>query len=85
LACQILKGYNGSCQKWTFKSNSLTSDGVQGIAPGDYDFHPHGDFFGESSVRNMETFGGFYYASFGGLAVGNDFTINYSGSPNVIE
>ena len=63
-------------------------DGNVRILPGPYDFQPHGSFFNtdlRTFARNVETFGGFLIGSQWGTSVGTDFTINYSGSPNVVK
>ncbi len=60
-------------------------DGLISITPGQYDFQPHAVKSFRDVVRNVETFGGFFVASKGGFSVGTDYTINYSGSPNVVR
>ena len=52
------------------------------IAPGLYNFEPHGNFW-DHPIRNFETYGGFYVGSHGGISVGTDYLIKYSGAPNV--
>ena len=63
-------------------------NGVIKIESETYDFLPnprdwYPNWF-KYAVRNIETYGGFYVASFGGFSVGEDFTINYTGSPSVV-
>ena len=54
------------------------------IQPNMYDFEQHGSFW-DAPVRNFETYGGFWFGSYGGLSVGTDYQINFSGSPNVTK
>jgi len=62
---------------------SLNKQGNVTILPNQYNFEPHGDFWGNQRKRNIETFGGFSVGSFGGISVGTDYLIKFSGSPNV--
>jgi len=62
---------------------SRSEDGFVRILPGPYDFDQHGSYFSDYPVRNLETRVGFACTSWYGMVIGNDFTINYAGSPNV--
>lgn len=65
---------------------SRDSIGRISILPGAYDFQPHTPARSiRTKIRNIETFGGFFVASRGGLSSGTDYIINYSGHPNVIR
>jgi RHS repeat-associated protein len=63
---------------------SKNQQGTITIKPAPYDFELHGAFL-DHAKRNFETFGGFYLGSYGGIAVGTDYLIKYSGSPNVVR
>jgi hypothetical protein len=44
----------------------------------------HGNFFGNEMPRNIETFGGWCFATLCGIfSSGTDFNIDYVGKPNV--
>jgi len=60
-------------------------NGVVGILPETYDFLPHTSSSLKVTLRNYETFLGFVRASRAGIQVGEDFKIQFSGTPKILN